>query len=274
MDFFRRVLDAKFLSLAPHNAFLLGFFYAVIGCMTAYMVFPNHAGMMAVIFTSTLAWPLLFKAINYENVEIDRGRFAFLKMFQDHKMVFQLYFFLFMGVLVAFAILSIFLPELTVTKIFNPQLAIAGIGGAAYAGKTDFLYILGNNLKVMIAFVIFSVVYGAGTIVFLLWNASVWGTIFGFVARMSAAAYQRLPIVEFGILMLRVLPHTAIEVLSYFFAIVAGAIFAKTVIKPALTDQQRNQLYKDAFIFLGISVGLVVLGAYVEVYVFPALNFS
>ena len=65
MDFFRRVLDAKFLSLAPHNAFLLGFFYAVIGCMTAYMVFPNHAGMMAVIFTSTLAWPLLFKAINY-----------------------------------------------------------------------------------------------------------------------------------------------------------------------------------------------------------------
>jgi len=268
MNLFKRVLDAKFLSMAPHNAFLLGFFYAVIGAMTAYMVFPSNAGMMAVVFTGTLAWPLLFKAINFENVEIDRKRLSFPKMFKDHKLIFQLYFYLFLGVLIAFALLSIFLPELTVTKIFNPQLAIAGLGGAAVS-KADFMYILGNNLKVMIAFVLFSVIYGAGTVIFLIWNASVWGTIFGYVARTAAAAYSRLPIVEFGILMIKVLPHTAIEVFSYFFAIVAGAIFAKTVIRPVLTDQQRYNLYKDAFIFLGISIALVVLGAYVEIYLFP-----
>ncbi|MFH1506048.1 MAG: stage II sporulation protein M [archaeon] len=273
MNFFRRVLDAKFLSMAPHNAFILGFFYAIIGSVTAYMVFPSNAGMMAVIFTATLAWPLLFKAINFENVEIDRNRLGFIRMFKDHKMIFQLYFFLFMGVLVAFGILSVLLPELTVTKLFNPQLAIAGLGGAATASGLDFGYIVTNNLKVLVAFVIFSVVYGAGTVVFLLWNASVWGTIFGFVARLSAAAATRLPIVEFGFLMLRVLPHTALEVFSYFFAIVAGAIFAKTVIRPVLTDEQRTQLYKDAFMFLGISIALVFVGAYFEVYVFPVLGF-
>ena len=38
----------------------------------------------------------------------------------------------------------------------------------APASKADFMYILGNNLKVMIAFVLFSVIYGAGTVIFLI----------------------------------------------------------------------------------------------------------
>ncbi len=118
-------------------------------------------------------------------------------------------------------------------------------------------------MKVDLIFIGLSLVFGAGSILFLAWNASVWGVVFAYVASKSFNAFN-----AFVDIFLKVTPHMFLEAGAYFFAIVAGGLMSQAVLKEKLGSKQFNYVIKDGFVFITISFLLLVLGALVEVYVY------
>ena len=102
---------------------------------------------MTVAFTSVLLIPSLNTLLlDEENVEIREQKLSLRLLFRDHRDIFEIYLFLFMGVFFTFGFLALLMPEASVLHIFEKQLEVGGFTGEAY--KTGiFTSILFNNIN-------------------------------------------------------------------------------------------------------------------------------
>ena len=268
---FEQLFKPRWLEARPKWSFLIGIFYTTVGILSALIVFPQSVGLISIAFTSLLILPTLNRLLAIEELEEIREKKLSLRLiYRDHKDVFETYIFLFLGILVTYSLFSLILDELTIIHIFKSQLSLAGITGDAIAlNYHEFFSLLLNNFKVLLVSFIFSLVYGAGAILFLTWNASVWGTIFGYIARQAAQATNQNVFVAFASLFIKVLPHTVLEVSSYLLAIIAGGIISKATIKEKLGSKKFNHVLTDGFIIFTVALLLIIFAAYVEVFVFP-----
>ncbi|MFH1438948.1 MAG: stage II sporulation protein M [Candidatus Woesearchaeota archaeon] len=265
-----QAFKARWLEKRPISAIFLGLIYAIIGILSAKMIFKSSTGLTSIGFISILLIPSLNRLLaDEENVEIRENKFSFKMLFKDHRDIFEIYFFMFIGVFLAYAIFSLVMPEATILKMFGPQLKVAGFTGKAFAGifNADVMGIMLNNLLVMVVCLILSLVYGAGSIFFLVWNASVWGAVFGYVAHTSLK--ESHPFVAFGIVMLPVLAHMITEALAYFTAAVSGGILSKAVMREDIFSEKFHHILSDALMILLIGFTLVVIAAIIEVHLYP-----
>ncbi|MFH1916293.1 MAG: stage II sporulation protein M [Nanoarchaeota archaeon] len=279
---FEQIFGVRWLEKKPGLTFLLGFIYAELGIISALIIFPEDPSLISIGFISLLILPSLNSLLSLEaNQDMREKRFSLKMLFKDHYDILEVYAFLFLGILFAYALFAILLPPGVTARLFHTQLDIyySNVGnavGQAYAGlagcqSCEFWSILFNNIKVILVCFIFSLVYGAGSILFLTWNASVWGTIFGFVTKRTTEVSANL--LYFGQVMLAVFPHMITEAMSYFLAVFAGGIISKAVIRERFDTKRFNHVVLDGIIMFGLGILLLVLAAYLEVYIFPLLNF-
>jgi uncharacterized membrane protein SpoIIM required for sporulation len=259
------ILKPDWLEKKPRFAFLIGFIYAIIGIIAAYIIFPKSHGIASIAFISLLLIPSLARIINIEEVQDTKSKkFTLKKIFTDHADILEIYLMLFLGIFLAYALFSIKFPDLLVNGIFDSQLRIIGVAGKATGGDLNFYSIFLNNFHVQIIFLILSLVFGAGSIIFLAWNASVWGVVFGYISTLSDNAFSVLTTT-----ILKVMPHMLAEAGAYFFAIVAGCIMSQAVLREKIGSKKFDYVMKDGFIFLTVSVILLIVGAALEVYLYP-----
>lgn len=260
------ILKPDWLGRKPRFAFVIGFVYSLIGILAALIIFPKSQGIASIAFLSLLLVPSLNSILKIEEIQDTKSSgFSIKKILNDHSDVLQVYLLLFLGIFMAYGLFSIRFPELLVSGLFDSQLRIIGIIGDAVGGF-DFYSIFINNFKVLAIFLILSLIMGAGSILFLAWNASVWGAIFGYIAVHSGDAFN-----NFALIFVKVAPHMITEASSYFFAIVAGGIMSQAVLREKVGSAKFNYVMKDGFVFLTISVFLLIIGALLEVYFFGFL---
>jgi uncharacterized membrane protein SpoIIM required for sporulation len=261
---FEQFIKERWIERKPRHAFMLGVFYSIIGLVSARLIFPSSLGLMALAFTSLLLVPSLNTLLRHEeNVEIREKKLSLRLLFRDHKDIFEIYLFLFLGIFLVYSIMPLVLgPEQTL-RFFPSHLNVAGISGMSYAADT-FISILTNNLVVMLACLLLSLVYGAGSILFITWNASVWGIIFGYMAKQAALQSGQNPLPFFIMTILPVLPHTITEATSYFSAAIVGGVVSKAVIREKLNSKKFNHVLTDALLLLGLAVVLVIVAAIIE----------
>ncbi|MFH1400938.1 MAG: stage II sporulation protein M [Nanoarchaeota archaeon] len=280
-----QLFGARWLERKPKVTFFLGFVYAELGIMSSLLVFPENPSLISIGFISILIIPTLNSLLALEeNEDIRQKRFS-LGLFRAHSDIIQIYMYLFLGILLAYATFTLILPQDVSSHLFETQLNIyrnaAGAAGslAAPSGAADqcltsachFFSILFNNVKVFTVCIIFSLVYGAGAILFLTWNASVWGSIFGYIAHRTAVLSTNL--ISFTGTFVVVFPHLITEAMAYFMAVFAGGIVSKAVIREKTDAKRFNHVVVDALIFFGIALVLLVLAAFLEVYfAFPVLS--
>lgn len=273
---FEQLVKARWIEQRPLYAFLFGAFYTLLGVISAYAIFPEeNVGMMSLGFISILLIPTLNQLLSIEESEDVRENKLSLKLlFKDHFDIIEIYAYIFLGILLTFAALAILLPDLTINQLFSSQLRprFGDVGQAVYGLKT-FWSILSNNFVVMLIALVLSLVYGAGSIMFLTWNASVWGVIFGTIARQAAVVVHQHPIVYFGILFVKVFPHMIVEAGAYFFAVIAGGVISKAIIKEKDNARRFNHVFTDGLMFFGMAILLLIIGAWLETYVFPHIPF-
>ncbi|MBS3121804.1 stage II sporulation protein M [Candidatus Woesearchaeota archaeon] len=265
-----QVFKAKWLEKRPLSALFLGLMYAVIGIISAKLIFPGSTSLMTVAFTSILLVPSLNRLLSdEENVEIREQKFSIKLLIKDHRDIFEIYFFMFIGVFLAYALFTLILPQPTILSMFSAQLKVAGFTGKAFSGfiNQEIIDILLNNLLVMIVCLILSIVYGAGSILFLVWNASVWGAVFGYVAHNSFG--QTHPLIAFGAVMAPVLAHMITEAMSYFSAAIVGGIVSKAVMREDLFSEKFHHILSDAMILLLLGFVMVAIAAVIEVMLYP-----
>lgn len=272
-----QVFKAQWLERRPWHAFLLGAIYSIVGIISARIIFGSNPGMMTVAFTSLLLIPSLNKLLqDEENVEIREKKFSLKLLLKDHVDIFEIYTFLFLGIFTTFALVSILLPSASVEHLFGPQLQVIGIVGDALAGNaidgSTIISILLNNLVVFIVCLLLSLVYGAGAILFITWNATVWGVVFGYLMKETALVQSQNPLLYFAISLLPFLPHMITEALSYFSAAIVGGVVSKAVMRERVGSKKFHHIMTDAYLLLGLGLLIVVIAAIIEVELYPVLN--
>ncbi|MEW6295504.1 MAG: stage II sporulation protein M [Candidatus Diapherotrites archaeon] len=132
--------------------------------------------------------------------------------------------------------------------------------------KTQFIKIIQNNLGVLIITLIVSIIFGFGAIFIIGWNASVWGIAFAQRALSFMPIAEANPLRYFIFIMLAVLPHTIAEAMAYLTAAISGAIASQSLTKEKIFDDRFFHLINQALIILIISILIVVIAAFLEVY--------
>jgi hypothetical protein len=257
-----QLFKTRFLEKKPIYAFWMGLLYSIIGLISAALIFGANVGLMAIAFTSILLIPSLNKLLQEEeNAEIREKKLSIKHLFKDHKDVFEVYLFVFFGILLGHLLTSLLFSS-QVSRLFAPQLAVAGLAGNAFQAGT-FLSILGNNLLVLSVCFVLSLVYGAGAVIFLVWNASVWGAIFGVYINQVATTGTDLG-TAFILLLLPLLPHMITETLGYLSASIVGGVVSKAVTREKLMSKKFIHVLTDALLFLFLGFLLIILAAAIE----------
>ncbi len=124
-------------------------------------------------------------------------------------------------------------------------------------GCTEFIYT--NNAVVLGLAILFSFIWGAGTLFLLGWNASVIGVFIGkevhdnglFSGLMKAFGY---------------VPHGLPEVLAYFIGSVAGGIISVALTKRRYRRHEFQQIAMDVLFLILLAYIVLFIGAIIEAY--------
>lgn len=250
------------------HAFFLGFAYSIIALISAKLIFPSDVGLMSIAFTSILLIPSLNTLlIMEENAEIRERKLSLRQLFKDHKDIFKAYAYIFLGIFLAYSMASLTLPEASSARFFSSQLKSAGISGFAF-NNSGLSSLIVNNIIVFIVCFVLSLIYGAGALLFLTWNASVWGVVFGYFVRSASSFSGKNFVLEFLNSLLPFLPHMTTEAFSYISAAIAGGVVSKAVLREKLFSKKFHHIITDALIFLALGFALVVVAGVIEVKIF------
>ncbi len=270
------IYPLKLIERNPFYSFILGLCYAIIGIGIAVILFPEDPAIVSVAFIAIMFYPTINSLMKQEEeLESEKEELNIFLFFKDHQSIFKVYAFSFLGVLLAFSLFSISLPSLATNHIFTNQLDILN-GTTGHAIKNIFnsnLFqnLFSNNFSVLILCFISAFIFGDGAIFLLIWNASVWGTIFGTLAKNAAAkgsaaswSVCQTPMNCFLFIMLIVFAHMIIEAFSYMCAATAGGTISKAIIKEKLFSLRFKNFLINTILLLVFSLLVLLIGASVE----------
>lgn len=268
----------------PAWLFFIGMAFAILSLLFGYWIFKDQASMIIVFLTVILSVPLMYATIEEEEEEdwkINDER----TLLKEHGKAIIFLSSLFLGFFVGFVLIYVFLPAGMVDNIFSVQMTtINQINGVSPTGgfldySGVFFKILTNNAKVLLFSMFFAFFFGAGAIFILVWNASVIATAVGNYIReglsvAAAAVGFTGAALYFNLLTLgifRYITHGIFEIVAYFMGALAGGIISMSIVNHGLnSDKFRNVMY-DTMLLVLIAFGLLVVGAFVEVFVTPSL---
>lgn len=262
---FEQLYSADFLKRKPYYGFLLGVGYTILGLFIALMIFKDDPALIAIGITSLFLIPSLQQLSN--SAEISERDTKNIKDFIYTVLPnIKVYVCIFFGVFFTFAAFSIVLPKLAASHLFATQLAILS-GHATQFSTALFWDLFTWNMQVLGLCFFLSVIAGNGAIFFIVWNASVWGTIFGNLAKTAAIQTTASPLIIFILVILSVFPHTFLEGLSYMISTIAGTTLSDGVVKEQLISKRMKIILKYNLILLAIGIGVLAIGMIVETYV-------
>jgi uncharacterized membrane protein SpoIIM required for sporulation len=269
----------------PWSLFFVGMFYAAVSLLLVSFVFgkdsilKDGSGLLVVTFTVICCLPFMYYIIKLEegkDVQIDDSG----RLIKEHSKAIRALMWMFLGFVVAFAILYIILPD-QAGQNFNFQIKTfcainspsnynycieqhgVPIGTGAVSGMNSVIGIFANNIYVLIFTILFSLAFGAGAIFILVWNASVIAAAIGIFAKNSLA---NLPL---GLA--RYMIHGLPEISAYFVGALAGGIVSVAIIRKDLRGEGMWRILQDALIMVILSVVILIISALMEVYLTPIL---
>ena len=262
---FERLYTPDYLKQHPAYGFLLGIGYTIIGLFIAIMIFRNDPALIAVGVLSLLLMPSLFQ-ITDSNIILRQNKPTLLKFLKLTLPNIKVYVTVFFGIFFTFAIFAIVLPKLAAGHLFKMQLDVL-TGHATTFSVALFWDLFTWNLQVLGLSFVLSLIAGNGAILFIAWNASVWGTIFGNLAKTGALVSPANPYILFVLIIISVFPHTFLEGLSYMLATISGTTLSDGVVKQRFISQEMKTILKYNLLLLLIAIGVLALGMLVETYV-------
>ncbi|NIO21398.1 MAG: hypothetical protein GTN76_11835 [Candidatus Aenigmarchaeota archaeon] len=267
--FLFRILPKTWLEKRAEYAFFLGWTYSIISIIIAALIFPRDPSLVAIAFTSIMLLPELRKMFKLKSEELsEEKRFSIRRLFHLNKDFVKTYIFLSLGIFLVYATAAIILPSFQVNRLFQTQLGVRGIyGGAIGFPILLFWSIFLNNWWVLLACFLLSLFTGDGGIFMITWNLSVWGTIFGVLARNASFGMGTNPLFLFLIIILIVGPHGFLEILSYILGAISGGMIMKGFRKEGFRSEKFRTLLYYNLALLMIAINVLILGGLVETFV-------
>ena len=281
------IINPKATERRPLKMFFVGLVYASLSLILVKWFFSPDAvlskfsGMIVVTFCVMFSLPFMYFMIRQEEEEDEHAE-GFLDVWKMHSDAIFAFMWLFLGFIVAFSFWHIAIGD---TNLFNAQLETycminspgsiedcvqryeftqkSGVTTGAVTKEMRFLSILENNVFVMIFTLLFSLIFGAGAIFVLAWNASVIGAAIGIFTQYNIAE------IPFGLM--RYMIHGFPEIAAYFTTALAGGIFGVGILRNGVKNKKFLRILENTVILLFISIIILVIAAAVEVYFTPML---
>ena len=264
------IINPKGADKNPSKMFFIGLIYASLSFLLVEWLFMSDAtlskfsGWMVVSFATIFALPFMYYMIKREEKEDEQieGLFGIWKVHSDAVFAFL---WLFLGFVVAFSLLNIIMQD---SNIFNAQLeTYFNVNGehatGAITGGGALLGISQNNISVMMIILLFSLIFGAGAIFILAWNASVIAVAVGIFAK-----YQLIQ-VPMGIA--RYMIHGLPEIGAYFVTALAGGILGVSIMRNEFRSKRFVRVAENSILLVFVAIILLVVAALIEVYLTPVL---
>lgn len=245
---------------------IIAIFYATISIFVGVWIFPEYASLIAVFFTAISCLYVSQGAIN--NEEMKELYYSEKGLLIEHKKPLMLFIALFVGIVIAFSVWTYALPIEQANELFSIQGAVVdgireSVSGNAYSVGEVFRIIFKNNLKVIFVSLIVALIYGAGAIFILTWNASIMGYVIGSIANQNGIS-------SFPVAFLKYFLHGLPEMMSYFMAILAGGIIYASIVRGEFFCEIKTRKFIiDASVLVGLSIALMTFSALIEVFVSP-----
>ena len=214
------LINPKKAERRPWEMFFIGLLYASLSILLVNWIFAQDAvlikysGILVVLFIVMFSIPFIYYTIRLEEGKITERRGS-ISLIKEHRHAIYAFLWLFVGFTVAFAFWYTVLPT---TQSFRAQIetycminrpanfneCVAQYGIKDVTITTPFLtnkerlfLIFTNNMYVMIFTLVFSLIFGAGVIFILAWNASVIGAAIG-IFTDSSSKFKTRPYVTFS----------------------------------------------------------------------------
>lgn len=278
------MINPKRLEKGPWKMFFIGIVYASLSLLLVKwffskdLVLQNYSGILVVTFSVMFSLPFMYYLIKVEEKE-DEEVTGFLSVWKIHSDAIYAFMWLFFGFIIAFSFWYIILED---QNLFNAQIetycminspgsiencveqySFESFGTGSATKEARFLSIISNNIYVMIFTLLFSLIFGAGAIFILAWNASVISTAIG--------VFTKYQINDIPIGIARYMIHGFPEIAAYFVTALAGGIFGVGVIRNGLLNIRFLHVLENVVILLFISILLLVAAGVIEVYLTPIL---
>jgi uncharacterized membrane protein SpoIIM required for sporulation len=279
------LVNPKKAERRPWEMLIIGFFYAIVSIGIATFLFykspalEKYSSAFVVTFTTIFSLPFMYFLIKLEEKKEMRIKEEKTLM-KEHGKALNALLFLFLGFTLAFALAFLLMPKSLTDVNFKAQLetycsinpgdikSCEGITGQITGGNIQASFksissILANNFFVMITILIFSLLFGAGAIFILAWNASVIGTAIGLFSQGSIANVPTS--------LLRYLVHGIPEIAAYFVAALGGGIISIAMIKHGFGKKQFWRVMRDSLDLIIISIVILIIASVLEVFLTPAI---
>ncbi|MDO8641550.1 MAG: stage II sporulation protein M, partial [Nitrosarchaeum sp.] len=285
---FEMIINPKKVERHPWEMFFVGLVYAGLSVLIVQWVFSGDAvlskysGVLLVTFCVMFSFPFVYYLFKLEE-EKDEKFDSIPKILGGHSTAIQSFMWLFLGFVVAFAILNTLMPGTIMFKaqiqtycVINSPMNMDDCVARYALDKTTssvatgnamkelrLLSIMENNIYVLMFTLVFSLIFGAGAIFILAWNASVIAAAIGIFTQYD---WKDLP---FGIA--RYMIHGFPEIAAYFIAALAGGILGVEIIKYGVKSNRFLRVMGNTIILLFFSIIVLVVAALVEVYITPLI---
>ena len=281
------LINPKRAEKGPWKMFFVGLIYASLSLLLVHWFFAGdpslsaYSGIIVVTFCVMFSLPFMYYLIKREEKK-DEEIEGFFDVWRVHSDAIYAFMWLFLGLLVAFSFWNIVLQN---PLLFNAQLETycainspsniencvqeysfvkeTSILTGAATKQTRLLSIIENNVYVMIFTLIFSLIFGAGAIFILAWNASVISAAIGIFSK-----YQLTDIPK-GLL--RYMIHGFPEIAAYFITALAGGIFGVGILRNGFQNKKFLRVVENVITLLFISIIILIIAALIEVYFTPIL---
>lgn len=267
----------------PFDLFFIGFLYTSIALFLSLWIFKEYASLVLVFLITLACVPLIYSTIKIEEkkdlIINEEG-----KLLKEHGKALSFFMYLFFGITLSIAVWYTFLPTSLVNDLFNIQQQTiidinTDITGNVVAELNLFSKIFLNNVKVLVFCLLFSFVYGTGSIFILSWNASVIGVAIGNAIRSKLSLYSATTgFLKFGsyfqifsLGLLKYMTHGIPEILAYFVGGLAGGIISVAVIRHDFGTKKFEHILLDSTDLIILSVVLLVVAGLIEVFITPVL---
>jgi uncharacterized membrane protein SpoIIM required for sporulation len=275
------LIDDETIIRKPTSMLIESFVVSSIALWTAFYTFPGSASILSIAFITMALIPLVYSVmIKEETIEsiVPGHPLAFIGR---HFEIIKIFSFFFIGLSLSYAIWFVVLPETTESISINgitiqipdrksvfaeQQNTLKSIENlrSAITGKITqtncvnnkaciFDLIFFNNAEVMFFALILSLVYGAGALMLLGWNASIIGALIG-----------KSILAENHLMFLGLLPHGIPEILAYFFATISGLMLSIVITKKSLRKNEIKIIFFDSITIFLIAMISLAIGALIE----------
>ncbi|MEK6833137.1 MAG: stage II sporulation protein M [Nanoarchaeota archaeon] len=265
--------------------FFIGLLYASLSLLLVHWFFSNDSnlskasGMLVVLFCIMFTFPFMYFVIKKEEQDDEEAEGVF-SVWQRHKDAIYAFMWLFLGFVVAFSFWNIVLQDSnllnfqiqTYCQINSPGeidtcVARYSSGNLGITGNSAnglrFLAITENNVYVMIFTLVFSLIFGAGALFILIWNASVISAAVGIFAKYQISEIP-LGIARYAI-------HGFPEITAYFITALAGGILGVGIMRHGIKDRKFLKIIENVIILIFIALIILIVAALLEVYITPLI---